>query len=148
MDSDMETWAYARLDITVSKDGIEKVEFLNRYDIGEVKTENLELLPFDEIIAIYEKMMQISNADVLNYEKERSYHINRFTFGYGRIYEPSADATTGMLVPVWNFFGTFDSAYEGEDGQVDTYTGSKDQYTSQLTINAVDGSVIDLGLGY
>lgn len=148
MESDMETWGYERLDITVSKDGIEKVEFLNRYDIGEVKTENLELLPFDEIIAIYEKMMQISNADVLNYEKERSYHINRITFGYGRIYEPSADATTGMLVPVWNFFGTFDSAYEGEDGQVDTYTGSKDQYTSQLTINAVDGSVINLGLGY
>ena len=148
MDSDMETLAYERLYITVSKDGIEKVEFLNRYDIGEVKTENLELLPFDEIIAIYEKMMQISNADVLNYEKERSYHINRITFGYGRLYEPSADATTGMLVPVWNFFGTFDSAYEGEDGQVDTYTGSKDQYTSQLTINAVDGSVIDLGLGY
>ena len=53
-----------------------------------------------------------------------------------------------MLVPVWNCFGTFDSADEGEDGQVDTYTGSKDQYTSQLTINAVDGSVIDLGLGY
>lgn len=148
MDSDMETWAYERLDITVSKNGIEKVEFDNRYDIGEVRTKNLELLPFDEIIAIYEKMMQIRNADILNYEKERNYYIDRIAFGYGRIYEPSADATTGVLVPVWNFFGTFDASYEGEDGQVDTYTGSKDKYSSQLTINAVDGSVINLALGY
>lgn len=148
MDSDMETWGYERLDMIISKDGIEKVEFLNRYDIGEVRTQNLELLPFDEIIQIYEKMMQVSNADVLNYEKERNYHISRIVFGYGRIYEPASDANSGLLVPVWNFFGTFQSSYEEENGQITEYGGSKSKQESCLTINAVDGSIIDLGLGY
>lgn len=62
------------LDLVVNKDGVEYLEFDNRYDEGEVKTENLKLLSFDEIMKIYEKMMLVQNADILNYEQERTYH--------------------------------------------------------------------------
>ena len=46
---------------------------------------------------------------------------------------------SGVLVPVWDFFGTqaFDDITIGQDG-----------YQSLLTINAVDGSIIDRDLGY
>lgn len=146
MDSEMETWSYERLDILVTDEGIAEVEFLNQYDIGEVQTQNVELLPFPEIKEIYEKMMLIQNADVINYESARTYRINRIALGYSRIYEPETASQSGLLVPVWNFFGSFDSRYEDETGVYDD--SNVLQYQSYLTVNAVDGSVIDLGLGY
>lgn len=146
MDSEMETWSYERLDIIVSKDGIENVELLNLYDVGETGIENVELMPFSEILSIYEKMMQIQNADVLNYENFRTYYIDRIVFGYGRIYEPAADSQSGLLVPVWNFFGSMESSVDDNGTTYHSYYCMK--YQSYLTINAVDGSIIDLDLGY
>ena len=146
MDSVMETWGYEILNIYVTRDGIHTVEFMNQYDIGEVKTENLNLMSFEEIMKIYEKMMIIQNADVLNYENKREYRIDRITFGYSRIYEPSTSSQTGLLVPVWDFFGSFSGTSEYEGVQYDHTNTAK--YQSYLTINAVDGSIIDRDLGY
>ncbi len=56
--------------------------------------------------------------------------------GYSRISE--ADSfDTGLLVPVWDFMGTVTNEAYGEE-----------EYRSVLTINAVDGSIIDRALGY
>ena len=95
----LEEKGYEVLDLVVNKDGVEYLDFDNRYVEWEVKTENLNLLSFDVIMKIYEKMMLVQNADILNYEQERTYHINRITFGYTRIYEPASDSRTGILVP-------------------------------------------------
>ena len=113
--------------------------FRTQYDIGETRTENIKLLPFSEIMKIYEKMMQIQNADVLNSEDSRTYRIDRITFGYTRIYEPSTDSRQGLLVPVWDFFGSFE--VPGRE----TYVEPNQSF---LTINAADGSVINRELGY
>ena len=53
-------------------------------------------------------MMLIQIADTLNSEDGRVYHIERITFGYSRIYEPATDSKSGVLVPVWDFFGSFE----------------------------------------
>ena len=146
MDSTMETWAYENLYFYVDADGIDSMTYANPYTIGDTKTENLSLLPFSEIMKIYEKMMVVTNADNMEYENSRIYDIDRIVLGYARIYEPSTDAHTGILVPVWDFFGSrkIDSEYDGEN-----YSDTTDYPTwSFLTINAVDGSIIDRGLGY
>lgn len=39
----------------MTEDGIDQVEFINQYDIGQVKTERVNLKSFDEIMDIYEK---------------------------------------------------------------------------------------------
>ncbi len=142
IDGVTQTWGYERLDFYVSDEGIDRMELKNQYDIGEVRTENVKLLPFTEIVKIYEKMMQVQNADVLNYEDSRTYRIDRIVFGYSRIYEPSTDSSQGILVPVWDFFGGFEVT--GREG----FTGQTEPGQSFLTINAVDGSVLDRGLGY
>ena len=69
---------------------------------------------------LYGKMMVIQNADIMNYELSRTYQIDRIVFGYGRIYEPASDATSGLLVPMWNFFGSF-VASDDLDGVASTY---------------------------
>lgn len=117
MDSTMETWAYENLYFYVNADGIDSMTYCNPYTIGETKTENLSLLPFSEIMNINEKMMIVTNADNLTYENSRVFNIDRIVLGYARIYEPSTDAHTGLLVPVWDFFGSrkIDSEYDGEN---------------------------------
>ena len=59
--------------------------YCNPYTIGETKTENLSLLPFSEIMNIYEKMMIVTNADNLTYENSRVFNIDRIVLGYARI---------------------------------------------------------------
>ena len=146
MDSTMETWSYESLCFYVDKDGIESMTYSNPYTIGNIKTENLNLLSFSEVMKIYEKMMLVTNADNMQYENSRAYNIDRIVLGYARIYEPSTDAHTGILIPVWDFFGSMTSESE-YNGETESNT-SKDPNESFLTINAVDGSIIDRNLGY
>ena len=146
MDSTLSPWSYERCKVIVGDDGIQKVELCNPYEIGEIQTENVKLMSFDEIIKIYEQMMEVSNADITRYETHREYHIRRITLGYMRIYDPTKDSDTGLLVPVWDFFGGFDLT-EPDGTSLGKNTGEHSTQ-SHLTINAIDGTVIDRGLGY
>jgi len=144
MDSTLTPWSYEICNVIVGDDGIQKVEIVNPYEIGNVQTENVKLMDFDSIIKIYEQMMEVSNADIAEFEKQRTYHIKKITLGYGRIYDPTTDNDTGLLVPVWDFFGGVDS--EG-DGYSDKNSGEHSTQ-SHMTINAIDGTVINRSLGY
>ncbi len=146
MDSTLEPWSYERCTVIVGDDGIQKVDLLCPYEVGEVKTENVRLMDFDSIAKIYEQMMEVSNADIVNYEAKRTYHIRNIRFGYTRIYDPAADNDTGLLVPVWDFFGGFDT--ESRDGTETNKNNGERSTQSFMTINAIDGSVIDRSLGY
>lgn len=148
MDSTLEPWGYERCSIIVGDDGIQKMTLINPYDIGEIQTENVKLMDFDSIVKIYEQMMEVSNADIVNYEAKRTYHIRNIKFGYTRIYDPAADNDTGLLVPVWDFFGGFDSEMSEEDGGYTRQDSGERSSQSFMTINAIDGSVIDRSLGY
>ncbi len=146
MDSTLEPWCYERCEMIVGDDGIQSVNILSPYEIGEVQTANVKLLDFDQVIGIYEQMMEVMNADITKYEAHRKYHIRRITLGYTRIYDPTKDNDTGLLVPAWDFFGGFDSA--DLDGTSLGKNTGEHSTQSFLTINAIDGTVIDRGLGY
>ena len=83
-------------------------------------------------------------AGFVSDENFRTCHITRITLGYSRIYDPMSDNSAGTLVPVWDFFGSLDVGLE------DTLArDSQGCFTrSLLTINAIDGTVIDRELGY
>lgn len=144
MDSTLTPWSYERCQVIVGDDGIQQVEIYNPYEVGEVQTENVKLMDFDSIVKIYEQMMEVSNADIAEVENQRTYHIKKITLGYGRIYDPTTDSDTGLLVPVWDFFGGFDAQ---RDGYSDKNSGEHST-RSYMTINAIDGTVIDRSLGY
>lgn len=145
MESTEEPWGYEICNILVGDDGILEVKLDNPYVIGEVQTKNAKLMDFDSIMKIYEQMMEISNADITKYEGKRTYHIKKITLGYSRIYDPLKDNSGGILVPVWDFFGRFDA--EDQEGNVDKDSGEHSTQ-SFMTINAIDGTVIDRSLGY
>ncbi len=146
MDSTLVPWSYERCEMIVGDDGILWASICNPYDIGEVQTENVKLLDFDSVARIYEQMMEVSNADITKYEACRKYNIRNIKLGYTRIYDPTKNNDTGLLVPAWDFFGGFDR--EDLDGGSKQHDSGEYSTRSFLTVNAVDGTVIDRGLGY
>lgn len=156
MDNTLVPWSYERCDIIVGENGIAQAELLSPYKVGEVQTENVKLMDFNSIMEIYEQMMEVSNVDILNYEKKRTFHIKKITLGYSRIYNPESKNDEGLLVPVWDFFGAFDVegelVEEDESGRRTTPISEKHsgEHSNQsfMTINAIDGTVIDRSLGY
>ncbi len=144
IDSTLEPWRYERCIVIVGSDGIRGVELQNPYEIGQIQTQNVKMMDFDSMIRIYEQMMEISHSDLPIDEKLRMYHIRKITLGYCRIYDPTVNNTAGLLVPVWDFFGEFDLDSENESYQ----NSGEHSIRSLLTINAIDGTVIDRELGY
>lgn len=144
MESEFETWGYEWLQAAVNGDGIQMAQCYNIYDIGEKTAENVQLISFDEVSQIFRQMMLMKSADT---DREtREYQIDRITFGYTRIYDPTVDSRSGLLVPVWDFFGSYCEKAEYEGESVEYISDSAD--ISHLTINAMDGSIIDRSLGY
>jgi len=60
-------------------------------------------------------------------------------------YDKTGDSA-GLLVPVWDFFGE----YENDFGEGEKTGGTlvREEYNSFLTINAVDGTVVNRESGY
>ncbi len=143
-DSTLVPWSYERCEVIVGDDGIQKAEIFSPYNLEGIQTENVKLMDFDSIVKIYEQMMEVSNADISELEKQKTYHIKKIKLGYSRIYDPTVDSSSGILVPVWDFFGGFDVETDGYSEQ----NNGEHSTTSYMTINAIDGTVIDRGLGY
>lgn len=84
-------------------------------------------------------MAAIANASQADDEPMKTkITVDQVVLGYTRISEKDS-FHTGLLVPVWDFIGTV----EVTDGKE---TGIEKK--SILTINAIDGSVINRTLGY
>lgn len=66
----------------------------------------------------------------------KNMRVESITFGYTRVLMKDAP-TRYMMVPVWDFFGYFEAS-----------GANKAEDYSLLTINAIDGSVIDREYGY
>lgn len=74
--------------------------------------------------------------------------IDRCSLGLAKVAQKNSDKY--MLIPVWDFFGYI--TYEYVAGIAETDENNEITYRqaeySFLTINAIDGSVIDRNLGY
>ncbi len=154
MENDTVRWGYETLDIYITKDGIDEICFANQYDIGSPDTNKIELLPFSDIMAVFDKMMQVQNAalfidksadegDYGTPPQAVNYHIDKITLGYMRIYDPYSGKREGKLVPVWDFYGSCTISYDEI-----TPKSFRDANKSVLTVNAIDGTVVDRWLGF
>lgn len=147
--SDQDSWGYERMDIIISKDGVEVVEVGNLYEMGEVLESSPPLLDFAQIRDIFEKSYfeQDFATDVL---VRLVFHLTDVKLGYMRIYDPQ-HPDTGQLVPVWDFMGwqecTGALPTDGKYKETYEYT-NENPYTSYMTINAIDGSIITRSYGY
>ncbi len=127
-----------------------KLVALNWYNIVEnvrTENENVELLPFDKILELFKK--QIFRSIYLDEGEgtEWSYTmvVERICLSYMKVKKKDAP-NERYLLPVWDFMG-----YDYND-EIDNSSqiGHKAWFSAQslLTINAIDGSIIDRDAGY
>ncbi len=136
-------WYYEWLSIAVDDNGIANLYWEAPLVVTEIITQDTAIRPWSEIQDIFKKMIVIQNEYGANSDTRTTvFNITRVSLTLRRISERDS-YTTGLLVPVWNFFGTRTSQSKGEEAR----TVDCEDYPF-LSVNAIDGSVIDIGKGY
>lgn len=139
----VEPWEYEKLELIVDETGV--IGFLDQspYEVVESVTEHAKLLSFQDIQSVLSTMLPANYAwmDESGDIVSAVINISEIQLGLARITEPNT-RDQGLLVPVWDFFGSVSITNEKGDAHLFT------KYDSLLTINAIDGSVIDRSLGY
>lgn len=147
-----DTWAYEWIRISVNSAG-EVVFFRweSPYEDPEIVTENADLLPWSEIAALFPQLIMTVNSRLVEinaingFDVVDDYQVDKVELNLMRIRD-KYNYEEGTLVPVWDFWATT-SAKPVDDQYRDlVYDGS--YYKLVLTINALDGTVIDRDLGY
>lgn len=134
-------WLYEKIRIFIDDDGIAMFEYNSPQTVEGTEVAASTLLPFSEIQAIFEKMIVIvdNEYDTSDEGVTCEYYIDHITLGLMRLTEKDV-GSQGLIIPVWDFFGHSVDSYgimRGTSG-----------YISLLTINAIDGSIIDRWAGY
>lgn len=144
-----EPWLDEKLEICIDETGI--IDFKWKYpaEIKEVINDSVELLSFDDVRQrfkghILHVMASENDESVIS----KTLIIDRCSLGLAKVAQKNSDKY--MLIPVWDFFGYI--TYEYVAGIAETDENNEITYRqaeySFLTINAIDGSVIDRNLGY
>lgn len=141
-----EWWGYERLTLFVTDDGVIEAKLSNLYDVGETLCENCKLMSFDEIAAVFKNMMKVKYGALADNVASDTFNITSIRFGYTRILGVESDFE-GMMIPAWSFFGTREITLKNPDG-TQTVVSDEEGETPFLTINAVDGTIIDVESGY
>lgn len=119
-------WGTERVTFIVTDEGVVQFEMLNPLEVNEIVTEYTNMKEFESIMDIFKKMILIVHANVPE-GQVRTIEIERIELGLMRVLEPNS-LDSGVLIPVWDFYGPSGETY--------------------LTINAIDGSIIDRRVGY
>ena len=108
-------------------------------EIVTMDNANVSLLSFDEIMKIFQK--QIFMNVYLDKGFPETMHITDIRFSYLRMKKLNSEEF--YLLPVWDFLG-----YCTDEEADDPLSRSWYDNQSFLTINAIDGSIIDRNVGY
>ena len=136
-------WDYERFRLIVAEEGILSFVWESPIEVGETEVDQSHLMTLDEIIAVFEKMMAViyepqSKADMV---AALTFHIDQVKLELVRVSEQNA-TENGLLIPAWRFYGEKRVEYSGENAL------NSSEYGCFLTVNAIDGSVIDIQKGY
>lgn len=136
-------WDYEKLVVHIDDSGVSSIQWKGNMEMMEdvtIKTA-ADILPFDEIEDIFLKNIQMKHINMDNPTLEKvEINIDSISLGFTQV---TARDQPGKfyLIPVWDFYGN--DKYYYKDG-----TNSENDNSSYLTINAIDGSIINRYRGY
>ena len=145
VDNDEACWPQEAFILVFDEIGFTDFQWISPYTVEKISDDTVFLLPFSEIQNVLEEMMvKVKSEEYAETDVKVTYKINEIRLGYMRVHE-KGDVSEGTLVPVWDFFGSESLRYPDDDSD---YSNEGISYESQFTINAMDGTVINRGLGY
>ncbi len=130
-------WSFEQLVIEVNDNGIVGIIYNAPLKVSETVVDMAGIKPFEEIKEIFREMTPIIYANDELPDTYAEVDVDRIELGYAIISEQD-NFNAGLLVPVWNFYGKY--GYEGG--------GIFSREMVVMTINAIDGTVIDREKGY
>lgn len=145
-DANAGPWAYERISVCVTADDVVCFRWESPYTEPVIQTEDTQLLKFDDIADIFGKMIIVKNSELKEMNERNQLHstrnidVDQVRLGLMRI-RSKGNLDEGLLIPVWDFWGTV--TFCQDDGMEPW-----DEYTIVLTVNAIDGTVIDREFGY
>ena len=124
---------YEQVLLSINREGqVTNFQWSSPYLIGYERVEQ-NLLPFENILAVARQTLPLK-YQVNEVRGDIHLLVYRIDLGYMAVLQ--RDTLTFALTPVWNFYGY--------DVPEDIHVGCR----PLLTVNAVDGTVIDLEYGY
>ena len=135
---------YLAIDIT--EKGIEKIDYSSPMIVLGKQGDEAELLPFEDIQEVFDSYIVLNQT----YAKAQVYiSIEEARLGLARIAVPN-ESESYLVVPVWDFYG---NSLQAEANRGYTYEKLKEKALHKcnhgfLTINAIDGSLINREFGY
>ena len=138
------SWNNEVCSVYVDNLGIARVLYESPSKQIERLSDSVELMPFKQIMNKFEEQILISGATFQEQMpiEYQSLKIEKIKLGLARIKE-NEDFSQCLYVPVWDFYGQWTTKYREEDEFTEKELGH-----SYLTINAIDGSIINRALGY
>lgn len=143
---DIGNWFYERIMVYVLGDRVVCFDWWNPYEITDIQSAGT-LIDFRDIQDIFAQMIFVKNSDWLGINKSNGFdslhdlNIDKAQLTLMRV-RPRDSVTEGRIVPVWDFWGTERSSAPDYDDHI------REEYGVLLTINALDGTVIDREIGY
>lgn len=131
-------WPGESIQICINDQGVVEFRYGAPIKVNETVVENTKLKTFEQARKVFEKMIVTINANENGDDYMKNISVSKVALRYMRISEKDK-FDTGLLVPVWDFIGTYE-----DDAEKDSSFRDK----SILTVNAIDGTVIDKALGY
>lgn len=154
---DTVAWELENIYLDVGRDGILSFDWTAPSTQPVVQQAQSALLPFEEIASIANTMLPevivgpketpLTQLDQYNgFETRMDVDITKVSLSLMRIRDKGS--LQGTIVPVWDFWGTSDW-YDAEPNAYGYQEkGMNYEYQPMLTLNAVDGTVVDRQLGY
>lgn len=156
-DPDNVSWPMDVIFISVGGDGILSFAWHSPCTQPVIQESQAALMPFEEIASIAGTMLPVvvvgpKETPLVEVDKENGFEtrmdvdITRVSLSLMRVRDKGS--LQGTIVPVWYFWGTEDW-YDAQPNQWG-YREKGTSYTVRpvLTLNAIDGNVIDCQLGY
>ena len=141
--------------LTIRDAGVVYMDYYDPGTVVRVVNENVALLPFDEIVARFQRQM-LYGILPMRYEDERitanSLRIDRVSLSLVEVKKRN-DPDVRLLVPAWTFYGALIQTYSEADPYGFTLDENMQHIDREpgacyLVLNAIDGSVIDPAKGY
>lgn len=139
----------------VVKDGVVvEAQFQSPYKLEEAgNVDGQDLIPFNKIMEIAEYILPLISvtreSQWATEEKPERLVVHRIAFGYVRINDKDKP-NEYILVPAWDFFVSHTHIWRQYENGSYVIREVSENYAidSYLTINAIDGTVIDRSYGY
>ena len=153
-------YGYEEAAFRFDEDGLVSFTWEDMHQVEETVNADVQMLPFDEILAAAEDQMRLIDMSMISTPIEgtrQQVEVTDVLLGLSRI-RMKDSATDYYLVPTYTFYGTITCCDEsGQPFQFPLYddagnptgeTTTVSEVRELAVINAVDGSAIDVTLGY